>query len=114
MDVPVREVDARDLPVVAVAASGGGYRAMLNTIGSLQQAKESGLWDCLTFVSGVSGTLGLYSPSSRLLLFITGGRDAHHNGTAQTRMTPSSGQGQTLLPGTDLPALWLHSVSSGL
>ncbi|GAA6033063.1 hypothetical protein JCM8097_000127 [Rhodosporidiobolus ruineniae] len=56
MDVPLEEVDARDLPVVAIAASGGGYRAMLNTIGSLQEAKQSGIWDCVTFVSGVSGS----------------------------------------------------------
>ncbi|BGO94444.1 hypothetical protein NBRC10512_003818 [Rhodotorula toruloides] len=56
MDVPLEEVDVRDLPVVAVAASGGGYRAMLNTAASLQAAKETGIWDTLTYASGVSGS----------------------------------------------------------
>ncbi|GAA5853889.1 hypothetical protein JCM8547_007486 [Rhodosporidiobolus lusitaniae] len=56
MEVPVEEVDVRDLPVVAIAASGGGYRAMLNTIGSLGAAKEEGLWDCVSLISGVSGS----------------------------------------------------------
>ncbi|GAA6010939.1 hypothetical protein JCM10207_004001 [Rhodosporidiobolus poonsookiae] len=56
MDVPLEEVDVRDLPVVAVAASGGGYRAMLNTIASLEAAKETGVYDCVSFISGVSGS----------------------------------------------------------
>ncbi|GAA5988924.1 hypothetical protein JCM11641_002916 [Rhodosporidiobolus odoratus] len=56
MDVPLEEVDVRDLPVVAIAASGGGYRAMLNTASSLEAAKESGVFDCLSFISGVSGS----------------------------------------------------------
>ncbi|GAA5821680.1 hypothetical protein JCM11251_000967 [Rhodosporidiobolus azoricus] len=54
--VPLAEVDTRDLPVVAIAASGGGYRAMLNTLSSLTAAKESGLWDVVSFISGVSGS----------------------------------------------------------
>ncbi|BGP26941.1 hypothetical protein Rt10032_c20g6336 [Rhodotorula toruloides] len=56
MDVPLEDVDVRDLPVVAIAASGGGYRAMLNTAASLQAAKETGIWDTLTYASGVSGS----------------------------------------------------------
>ncbi|GAA5823594.1 hypothetical protein JCM3770_003518 [Rhodotorula araucariae] len=54
--VPPEEVDERDLPVVSIAASGGGYRAMLNTMASLEAAKESGLWDVVTHISGVSGS----------------------------------------------------------
>lgn len=56
LDVPVEEVDERDLPVVAIAASGGGYRAMINTTASLQAAKESGLLDTVTYISAVSGS----------------------------------------------------------
>ncbi|GAA6063249.1 hypothetical protein JCM10212_003612 [Sporobolomyces blumeae] len=56
MQVPVDEVDVRDLPVVAIAASGGGYRAMINTISSLAAAKETGLLDCTSYVAGVSGS----------------------------------------------------------
>ncbi|GJN93623.1 hypothetical protein Rhopal_006680-T1 [Rhodotorula paludigena] len=56
IDVPLEDVDERDLPVVAIAASGGGYRAMLNTTASLEAAKETGLWDVTTFISSVSGS----------------------------------------------------------
>ncbi|KAI5474460.1 phospholipase A2, partial [Pseudohyphozyma bogoriensis] len=50
------EVDERDIPVVAVAASGGGYRAMVNTLGAIEGAKETGLWDVVMYASGVSGS----------------------------------------------------------
>lgn len=56
MGVPVEDVDERDLPVVAIAASGGGYRAMINTTATLQAAKESGLLDTVTYMSAVSGS----------------------------------------------------------
>ncbi|GAA5985264.1 hypothetical protein JCM10908_002592 [Rhodotorula pacifica] len=56
VQVPLEEVDERDLPVVAVAASGGGYRAMLNTTASLLAAKGSGLFDLITYISAVSGS----------------------------------------------------------
>lgn len=54
--VSLEQVDERDLPVVAVAASGGGYRAMINTTASLVAAKESGLFDVVTYMSAVSGS----------------------------------------------------------
>ncbi|GAA5939652.1 uncharacterized protein JCM15063_005245 [Sporobolomyces koalae] len=56
MNVDESEVDVRDLPVVAFAASGGGYRAMLNTTASLAAAEEIGLLDCTSYVAGVSGS----------------------------------------------------------
>lgn len=56
VDVPLEEVDERDLPTVSIAASGGGYRAMLNTMASLEAAKETGLWDVVTAIAGVSGS----------------------------------------------------------
>lgn len=72
MGVPEAEVDERDLPVVAIAGSGGGesphwpcflycswpcpgYRAMLNTVGSLCGAESTGILDCVTYTAGVSG-----------------------------------------------------------
>ncbi|EMD34109.1 hypothetical protein CERSUDRAFT_86863 [Gelatoporia subvermispora B] len=54
--VPVSEVDERDIPVVAIAGSGGGYRAMLNTLGALSAAHRLGFLDCVTYLSGVSGS----------------------------------------------------------
>lgn len=68
------EVVEDDIPIVAIAGSGGGkrplsspfflrvltalagYRAMTNTIGSLVGAKESGLLNCVTYIAGISGS----------------------------------------------------------
>ncbi|KAG8900345.1 hypothetical protein FRC01_010168, partial [Tulasnella sp. 417] len=64
-DVSPSELDERDLPIVAIAASGGGFRAMCNTAGALRQAQSSGILDVTTYISAISGstwTLGaLYS-----------------------------------------------------
>ncbi|KAI0655037.1 FabD/lysophospholipase-like protein [Cubamyces menziesii] len=56
MGVPESEIDERDLPIVAIAGSGGGYRAMLNTLGSLAAANSNGILDCVTYTAGVSGS----------------------------------------------------------
>ncbi|CDO78125.1 hypothetical protein BN946_scf184725.g4 [Trametes cinnabarina] len=56
MGVPESEVDERDLPIVAIAGSGGGYRAMMNTLGSLSAARTHGILDCVTYTAGVSGS----------------------------------------------------------
>ena len=72
IDVSENEIDERDIPVVAIAGSGGGssfisrvrtvtnsragYRAMTNTIGSLVGARESGILDCTTYIAGISGS----------------------------------------------------------
>ena len=55
MGVREEEVDSRDIPVVAVAGSGGGYRAMVSTLGALKGAKELGMWDVVSYASAVSG-----------------------------------------------------------
>ncbi|KAG8995132.1 hypothetical protein FRB90_000255, partial [Tulasnella sp. 427] len=64
-NVSPSELDERDLPIVAIAASGGGFRAMANTAGALRQAQTSGILDVTTYISAISGstwTLGtLYS-----------------------------------------------------
>lgn len=54
-NVDESEIDERDLPIVAIAGSGGGFRAMMNTTGSLIGAKRCGLLDCVTYISGISG-----------------------------------------------------------
>ncbi|KAI8973120.1 FabD/lysophospholipase-like protein [Trametes punicea] len=56
LGVPESEIDERDLPIVAIAGSGGGYRAMLNTLGSLTAARTLGILDCVTYTAGVSGS----------------------------------------------------------
>lgn len=75
MSVDESEIDEKDIPVVAIAGSGGGefllirscvfltkkiihfigFRAMMNTTGSLIGARNSGLLDCITYISGISG-----------------------------------------------------------
>jgi cytosolic phospholipase A2 len=52
LGVPEHEVDVRDVPVIAVAGSGGGYRAMIATTGTLLAFNQSGLFDCLTYLAG--------------------------------------------------------------
>lgn len=58
-----QEVEPEDVPVVAFGGSGGGFRAMIGCLSYCAEMKRAGLWDCLTFVSGVSGScwsLALY------------------------------------------------------
>ncbi|KDQ21728.1 hypothetical protein BOTBODRAFT_168945 [Botryobasidium botryosum FD-172 SS1] len=54
--VPVEDIDERDIPIVAIAGSGGGFRAMCNTAGALKGAKSNGLLDCTTYIAGISGS----------------------------------------------------------
>ncbi|KAF8678430.1 Lysophospholipase catalytic domain [Rhizoctonia solani] len=54
--VPIQEIDERDLPIVAIAASGGGFRAMVNTSGALKGAEDTGILNCTSYISGISGS----------------------------------------------------------
>ncbi|KAJ4213024.1 hypothetical protein NW759_011285 [Fusarium solani] len=65
---PGERVDPRDIPLVALGGSGGGYRAMYGLTGFILAAKKLGLWDCITWVAGVSGscwTLAAYYTIAR-------------------------------------------------
>ncbi|KAF8608820.1 FabD/lysophospholipase-like protein [Ceratobasidium sp. AG-I] len=53
--VPIKDIDERDIPIVAIAGSGGGYRAMVNTSGALKGAQETGILDCTSYIAGISG-----------------------------------------------------------
>ncbi|KAG8953434.1 hypothetical protein FRC04_002276 [Tulasnella sp. 424] len=61
-DVSPSELDERDLPIVAIAASGGGFRAMCNTAGALRRASSSGILDVTTYISAISGVAGSFDP----------------------------------------------------
>ncbi|WPG99744.1 cytosolic phospholipase a2 beta [Acrodontium crateriforme] len=50
------EIHPDDVPTVSYGGSGGGFRAMLGCLGYGDEMHRSGLWDCLTYVSGVSGS----------------------------------------------------------
>ncbi|KZO98758.1 FabD/lysophospholipase-like protein [Calocera viscosa TUFC12733] len=56
MGVQEWEVHEDDIPIVALACSGGGFRAMFNTAGSLLAAQKTGLLDVTTYLSGISGS----------------------------------------------------------
>lgn len=61
---PHEEVHPDDVPVIAVCGSGGGLRALVAGAGSLLASEEDGLWDCVTYAAGVSGScwlLALYN-----------------------------------------------------
>ncbi|RGP67618.1 phospholipase a2 [Fusarium sporotrichioides] len=54
--LPDEIVDPRDVPLLSLGGSGGGYRAMYGFAGFIAAAKKSGLWDCITWTAGVSGS----------------------------------------------------------
>ncbi|KAM8874770.1 cytosolic phospholipase A2 isoform 1-T2 [Spinachia spinachia] len=45
-----------EVPVIAIAGSGGGFRAMVGFSGVMKALFESGLLDCATYVAGLSGS----------------------------------------------------------
>ncbi|KAJ2686063.1 hypothetical protein IWW39_003880 [Coemansia spiralis] len=54
--VAAETVDERDIPVISVAGSGGGFRAMVSTAGSLRAMYDAGLAKCVTYNAAVSGS----------------------------------------------------------
>lgn len=54
-----KDVHPDDVPVVAMCGSGGGLRALVAGTGSLLATSEDGLFDCVTYLSGVSGSCWL-------------------------------------------------------
>ncbi|NXV99395.1 PA24A phospholipase, partial [Fregetta grallaria] len=47
---------SRDVPVIAVLGSGGGFRAMVGFAGVMKALYESGILDCATYIAGLSGS----------------------------------------------------------
>ncbi|XP_030063405.1 cytosolic phospholipase A2 isoform X2 [Microcaecilia unicolor] len=46
----------REVPVIAVLGSGGGFRAMVGFAGVMKALFESGVLDCVTYIAGLSGS----------------------------------------------------------
>lgn len=59
LGIPVEEVNPEDVPTIAVVGSGGGLRALVAGTGSLLATGEDGLFDCVTYTAGVSGSCWL-------------------------------------------------------
>ncbi|KAH7133501.1 acyl transferase/acyl hydrolase/lysophospholipase [Dactylonectria macrodidyma] len=53
------DVHPDDVPTIAMCGSGGGLRALIAGTGSLLATEEDGLFDCVTYTSGVSGSCWL-------------------------------------------------------
>ncbi len=51
-----------ETPSIAVCASGGGYRAMLSTLGLFSGLEEINLLDGITYISGLSGSTWFMTP----------------------------------------------------
>jgi hypothetical protein len=50
------------LPKIAFVFSGGGYRAMIETIGFLRGAEKVGILDCASYMMGLSGSTWAINP----------------------------------------------------
>lgn len=59
LDIPEEDVDPRDVPTIAMCGSGGGLRALVAGASSFFSAQEAGLFGCVTYTAGVSGSCWL-------------------------------------------------------
>ncbi|MCJ1370405.1 hypothetical protein MMC20_001618 [Loxospora ochrophaea] len=59
LHIPEEEIDPEDVPTIAICGSGGGLRALVAGTGSYLCAQEAGLFDCVTYTAGVSGSCWL-------------------------------------------------------
>jgi phospholipase A2 len=56
LDIPEDKIHPDDVPVIAMCGSGGGLRALVAGTSSYLSAQEHGLFDCITYTAGVSGS----------------------------------------------------------
>jgi len=59
LGIPEDDVDPDDVPTIAMCGSGGGLRALVAGASSYLSAQEAGLFDCVTYTAGVSGSCWL-------------------------------------------------------
>ncbi|KAH0384541.1 cytosolic phospholipase A2 zeta, partial [Aureobasidium melanogenum] len=59
LGVPEAEIHPADVPIIAMCGSGGGLRALVAGTSSYLSAHEAGLFDCVTYTAGVSGSCWL-------------------------------------------------------
>lgn len=59
LGLPEDEVHPDDVPCIAMVGSGGGLRALVAGTGSMLATGEDGLFDCITYTAGVSGSCWL-------------------------------------------------------
>ncbi|KAI1113431.1 acyl transferase/acyl hydrolase/lysophospholipase [Nemania sp. NC0429] len=61
LGIDEKAINPADVPTIAMCGSGGGLRALVACTGSLLASQEDGLFDCVTYTSGVSGSCWLQS-----------------------------------------------------
>lgn len=59
LDIKEIDIHPDDVPTIAMCGSGGGLRALVAGAGSLLATQQDGLYDCVTYTSGVSGSCWL-------------------------------------------------------
>lgn len=59
LGIPQEDIHPEDVPIIAIVGSGGGLRACVAGAGSMLATTEAGLWDCVTYTAGVSGSCWL-------------------------------------------------------
>ena len=59
LSLPEEDIHPDDVPCIAMVGSGGGLRALVAGTGSMLAVGEDGLFDCLTYTAGVSGSCWL-------------------------------------------------------
>jgi cytosolic phospholipase A2 len=59
LDLKENDVDPDDIPTIAMCGSGGGLRALVAGTGSYLAAQNAGLFDCVMYTAGVSGSCWL-------------------------------------------------------
>lgn len=59
LDISESDINHDDIPTLAMCGSGGGLRALVAGSSSYLSAQEAGLFDCVTYTAGVSGSCWL-------------------------------------------------------
>jgi cytosolic phospholipase A2 len=59
LDIPEGKIHPEDVPTIAMCGSGGGLRALVAGSASYLSSREAGLFDCITYTAGVSGSCWL-------------------------------------------------------
>jgi phospholipase A2 len=59
LGIPESKIHPDDVPTIAMCGSGGGLRALVAGSGSYIASREAGLFDCITYTAGVSGSCWL-------------------------------------------------------
>lgn len=74
LGIAEKDVHPDDVPTIAVCGSGGGLRALVAGTGSLLATAEDGLFDCVTYTAGVSGSCWLQA----MYYSTISGQNLHH------------------------------------